>query len=300
MKKKITLIAAICNLQFAICNLGFAQNISTIAGNGTNGYSGDGGVANIAQVYLPREVDVDASGNVYIADAGNNRIRKVTTSGVISTIAGTGVYGYNGDGFAATSAQLNYPRGVAVDASGNVYIADAGNHRIRKVDISTGFISTIAGDGTAGYSGDGFAANLAKLHAPFGVAVDASGNVYIADMANYCIRKVNTSGVISTIAGTLNGGFSGDGGLATSARFYFPLGVDVDASGNVYIADAYNHRIRKIDNATKIISTIAGNGTVAYGGDGGAAITAQLQTPQGVAVDASGNVYIADTDNHLI
>jgi trimeric autotransporter adhesin len=272
--------------------------ITTIAGNNTAGYSGDGGAATAAELYDPRCVAVDGSGNVYIADAYNNRIRKVDPSGVISTFAGNGTAGYSGDGGAATAAELSYPRGVAVDGSGNVYIADQNNNRVRKVAPS-GFISTFAGNGTAGYSGDGGAATAAKLYYPTGVAVDGSGNVYIADYFNHRIRKVDPSGVISTIAGNSNVGYSGDGGAATAAKLYYPLGVAVDGSGNVYIADEDNHRIRKV-NPLGIISTIAGNGTVGYSGDGGAATAAELDDPTGVAVDGSGNVYIADQANSVI
>ncbi|NCX94789.1 MAG: hypothetical protein EBX41_00005, partial [Chitinophagia bacterium] len=277
--------------------------ISTIAGDGygsggSGRYSGDGGAATAASLNEPVCVAVDASGNVYIADTHNNRIRKVNTSGIISTIAGNGSsYGYSGDGGAATAASLYYPYGVAVDASGNVYISYNDN-RIRKVNTS-GIISTIAGNGSNGYSGDGGAATAASLRSPNGVAVDASGNVYFADYYNYRIRKVNTSGVISTIAGNGSNGYSGDGGAATAASLYNPQGVAVDASGNVYIADAHNHRIRKV-NTSGVITTIAGNGSYGYSGDGGAATAASLADPIGVAVDVSGNLYIADITNVCI
>jgi len=274
------------------------QIITTIAGTVTAGYSGDGGTATSAQLNRPYGVALDASGNIYIADAWNHRIRKVDTGGNISTIAGTGTAGYSGDGSAATSANLKDPSGVVVDASGNVYIADYGNHRVRKVDM-TGNISTIAGTGTGGYSGDGGAANSAQLNNPDGLALDASGNIYIADNYNHRIRKVATSGNISTIAGAGTGGYSGDGGAATSAQLYNPTGLAVDASGNVYIADNNNHRIRKVATSGNI-STIAGNGTGGYSGDGGAATSAKLNGPPVVVVDASGNVYIADYSNHRV
>ena len=277
--------------------------ISTVAGNGTAGYSGDGGAATSAELNTPGGVvTTDASGNVYIPDYGNNRIRKVASgTGIISTFAGNGKAGYSGDGGVATSAELDAPAGVAVDASGNVYIADNGNDRIRMVAAGTGIITTIAGNGTTAYSGDGGAATLAGLDVYYGVAVDASGNVYIADNGNDRIRKVAAStGIISTIAGNGTAGYSGDGGAATSAKLDGPTGVAVDTSGNVYIADKSNNRIRKVAAGTGIISTIAGNGTAGYSGDGGTATSAKLNNPGTVVVDVSGNVYIADNENNRI
>ncbi len=275
-----------------------SATISTLAGTGTAGYSGDGGAATSAQIREPRSVEVDAAGNVYIADHGDHRIRKVDTNGNISTVAGTGAAGFSGDGGAAISAQLNNPDSVAVDASGNLFIADWRNHRIRKVDTN-GRISTIAGTGAAGFSGDGGAAISAQLSYPHGVAVDASGNLFIADSNNYRIRKIDTNGRISTIAGTGEIGFSGDGGAAISAQFDYPHSVAVDASGNLFIVDWGNHRIRKVDTNGNI-STVAGTGAAGFSGDGGAATSAQLNYPTGVAVDGAGNVYIADRDNHRI
>ena len=221
-------------------------DISTFAGDGTVGSGGDGGAATAAQLNGPQSVFVDGSGNVYIADVNNNRIRKVDPSGDISTFAGDGTVGSGGDGGAATAAQLNGPQSVFVDGSGNVYIADVNNNRIRKVDPS-GDISTFAGDGTVGSGGDGGAATAAQLDSPLDVSVDGSGNVYIADTNNNRIRKVDSSGDISTFAGTGTAGFSGDGGPATLAQIFFPHGVSVDGSGNVYIADTANQRIRKVE-----------------------------------------------------
>jgi trimeric autotransporter adhesin len=269
-----------------------------VAGTDSYGYSGDGGLATSAVLSSPDDIAIDGSGNIYIADSANNRIRMVTKStGIISTVAGTGSSGYSGDGGLATSATLNYPRGVAVDASGNVYIADTYNNRIRMVTKNTGIISTVAGSGSSGYSGDGGLATSALLYNSRTVAIDASGNIYIADSANNRIRMVTRStGIISTVAGIGSSGYSGDGGLATSAVLYYPYGVIVDASGNVYIADTFNHRIRMVTKSTGIISTVAGTGLSGYSGDGGLATSAGLYYPCGVAVDASGNIYIADTD----
>jgi sugar lactone lactonase YvrE len=272
--------------------------ITTIAGNGTFGYSGDGGAATAAEIKYPEGIAADDSGNVYIADYENNRIRKVNTAGIISTIAGNGTGGFSGDGGAATAAELGAPDGVTVDSLGNIYIADEANNRIRKVS-TTGIISTIAGNGTGSYSGDGGAATAAEINYPTGVVVDHSGNVYIADINNNRVRIVSTTGIITTFAGNGTGSYSGDGGQATAAELDLPYGLAMDVSGNLYIGDASNNRIRKV-NTLGIISTIAGNGSSGYSGDGGMATSESLTNPNGVAVDASGNVYIADYDNNRI
>jgi sugar lactone lactonase YvrE len=274
--------------------------ITTIAGTGTAGFSGDGGSATSAQINSPFGVAVDTSGNVYFADYMNHRIRKITaSSGKISTIAGTGTAGFSGDGGDATLAKLSSPLGIGVDASRNVYIADNANARIRKITASSGQISTIAGTGTAGFSGDGGNATSANINMPYGVAVDISGNVYIADTVNNVVRKVNTSGKISTFAGTGVQGSSGDGGNATSAQLNNPYGISFDVSGNVYIADCLNHKIRKV-NTSGTISTFTGSGTAGFSGDGGDATSAQINKPYAVAVDASGNIFISDSQNYRI
>jgi trimeric autotransporter adhesin len=273
-------------------------SISTIAGNRTIGYSGNGGPATSATLAYPNGVAVDAAGNLYIADTNNHVIRRVAAAGgAISTFAGNHNAGYSGDGGAATSAALNFPAGLAIDAAGNLYIADTSNHVIRRVAVS-GTISTIAGNHSAGYSGNGGAATSASLNFPFGVALDASGNLYIADTSNHVIRRVAAAGgTISTVAGNHSAGYSGDGGAATSATLYSPQGVAVDASGNLYIADTLNSVIRRVAAAGGTISTVAGNHTAGYGGDGGAASSAVLNFPQGIAVDGAGNLYISDTNN---
>jgi sugar lactone lactonase YvrE len=268
--------------------------ITTVAGNGTGAFSGDGGPATSSELHSPFGVAVDAAGNLYIADAGNNRIRRVS-NGVITTVAGSGTEGYSGDNGPATSAQLDSPYGVAVDAAGNLYIADTYNNRIRKV--SNGVITTVAGTGTKGYSGDNGPAASAQLDYPQGVAVDAAGNLYIADEGDSRIRKVS-NGVITTVAGSGIGGYSGDGGPATSALLNFPSAIAVDAAGNLYIADEGNNRIRGVSNG--VITTIAGNGMGGYSGDGGPATTAELSRPEGVAVDTLGNVYVADWGNQRV
>ena len=280
-------------------NCSNVQNIiTTIAGTGAQGSSGDGEAATSSQLNGPWGVSVDISGNVYIADTGNNKVRMLTSSGIITTIAGTGIWGSSGDGGAATSAQLAGPRGVSVDISGNVYIADLGNSKIRMV-TRTGIITTIVGTRIGGRSGDGGAATSAQLDSPYGVSVDISGNVYFADNGNNKIRMVNSTGIITTVAGTGAQGSSGDGGASTSAQLYGPYGVSVDISGNVYIADYWNHKIRMV-TSTGIITTFAGMGDGGTSGDGGAATSAQLNGPIGISVDISGNVYISDSFNNKI
>jgi sugar lactone lactonase YvrE len=271
--------------------------VTTVAGTGEQGYSGDNGAATMAQLDSPSGVAVDAAGSLYIADTHNNRIRKVT-SGIITTIAGTGVAGFSGDSSAATSATLNLPSAIAVDAGGNLYIADTNNHRIRKVSGTT--IATVAGDGEQLYLIDGVLATQAGLDSPSGIAVDALGNLYIGDTHNQRIRKVTqTSGLISTLAGNGTKSFSGDGGIASSAALATPRGVTAAADGSIYLADSDNQRIRNI-SASGTISTAAGDGEQGFSGDTGPANQAVLDTPHAVAAFSSGVVAIADTNNQRV
>jgi len=332
--------------------------ITTVAGTGTASFAGDGGPATNAALNSPLSVALDAAGNLYIADTANNRIRRVGTNGVIATVAGTNAFGFSGDGGAATNARLNGPTGVALDAAGNLYIADNANNRIRRV-AANGLITTVAGTNASGFSGDGGAATNALLNGPTSVAVDATNNFYIADNANSRLRRVGTNGLINTVAGNnsnpsgdtgdggpavsaslyypfavtldatgnlytaglqrvrkvgANGfittvagtnadGFAGDGGAATNALFYDPFGVACDPRGNLYVADQSNNRIRMVDT-NGLITTVAGDGPSpgmgAYSGDGGAATNAGLNLPYGLAVDAAGNLYIADAGNHRV
>lgn len=272
--------------------------ITTVAGNGTSGYSGDGGAATSAELNAPYAVALDTAGNIYIADTQNYRIRKITAStGVISTVAGNGIQGYSGDGGTATSAEFGYPSGLALDTAGNIYIVDNSNQRVRKVTASTGVISTVAGNGTAGYSGDGGAATSAELAWPADLALDTAGNIYIADGGNNRVRKVTVStGIISTVAGNGTGGYSGDGGSATSAELNNPSGLILDTAGNIYISDLYNLRIREVTASTGVIATVAGNGSSGYSGEGGAATSASI-SPDRVALDYAGNLYISGSSS---
>ncbi len=278
---------------------GHSQIISTFAGNGLAGYSGDGGDALSARLDTPTSIAIDLSGNVFINDQRNNCVRRVSPSGIITTVAGTGSPGFSGDGGPATNARLDANWGMTIDNSGNIYICDQSNHRIRKVN-SSGIISTIAGTGTPGYSGDGGPATSANINSPMGIAVDKTGNIYFSDSYNFCVRKISTTGTISTFAG-IPGlvGFSGDGGPATSARIMFVWGIACDTSGNVYLCDGPNDRVRKVD-AGGIITTFVGIGTTGYSGDNGPATNARLNKPLGVSVAHDGSVYIADCNNNAI
>ena len=270
-------------------------------------YSGDGGAATSAGLSSPAGVAVDGAGNLYIADAANNVIRKVTAGGTITTVAGNNSLGggYSGDGGPATGAALNDPMAVTVDSAGNLYIADTANNVIRKVNTG-GTITTVAGNYSlgGGYSGDGGPATSAALYAPVTVTVDGAGNLYIADTANNVIRQVNTSGTITTFAGdySLGGTYSGDGGAATAAALNQPTGIALDSATNLYIADTGNNVIRVVNAASGNISTFAGNYSLGgtYSGDGGAATAAGLNQPIDVVVDGLGNLYISDDSNDVI
>lgn len=355
-----------------LCKADTSNIIATMTSNGTSSYSGDGGVATNAQLNYPSGVAIDSHGNLYIADSANHRVRKVDTAGIMTTVAGNGTERYSDGGEAATNTPLNYPNGVAIDHSGNLYIIDSYNitdnitdnlyvvlsSRVRKVDTlgiistlgdwgwgwgwsweefqsygiaidsggslyitdsvgqnidkveTTGRLNTVVGEsynrsprypgfGEEGYRGDSGVATSAQLNDPNGVAIDNFGNLYIADTYNHRIRKVDTAGIITTVAGNGTMGYSGDGAAATHARLNRPTSVAIDNIGNLYIADTENHRIRKV-YPSGIITTVAGNGTAGYSGDGGEATNAQLNNPTGVTLDSYGNLYIADRNNHRI
>ena len=276
-----------------------AYNISTVAGNGTAGATGDSAAATSAELHGPTFVALDSSKNLYIADSINNKIRKVSGT-TITTVAGNNkqTAGYGGDGASATAttALLNSPYGVKVDSSGNIYIADLLNHVIR--EVSGGNLSTIAGNNQFGYTGDGGLATQAEFNQPFGLAFDSKGNLYVSDSQNNRIRKIDTSGIVTTVAGD---GFSqlNDGGPALNAALNDPFGIAVDAAGNIYICDNRNDRVRKVD-INGIITTVAGNGTKGFSGDGGPAVSAELNSPWDVAVDAYGDLFIVDANNNRV
>lgn len=336
-----------------------AQTITTVAGTGPTGmmtgsFAGDGGQATAANLYNPCGVAFDAMGNYYFADVQNNRIRKVTPAGIISTVAGVSsgaltadgvaatasgigtpqyvavgpdgfvyysesygrvrkidasgnvwtvagmhmTFSFAGDGGPATAASLNNPTHFAFDAAGNIFIADWVNNRIRKVNATTGIITTVAGSGTAAHSGDGGPATAAGL-SPGGMLFDAAGNMLVCDPSNHRIRKIDASGNISTFAGTGTLGATGDGGTATAATFNFPASMAYDSHNNIFLCDENNHKIRKI-STTGIVSTIAGNGTAGFGGDGGPATAAMLQHPCGLAFDTGGKLFVTDLWNNRV
>jgi hypothetical protein len=299
--------------QFVRELLNSTGDVNLFAGNGTCGYGGDNGPATSAEICYPGGVGRDSSGNIYIADAFNNVIRKVDTSGNISTFAGTGGCGALGDNGPATSASLCYPEDVSVDNYGNMIIADSSNNVIREIVCAApgtltctppagktaGYIYTVAGNGTAGYSGDGGPATSAKLNYPASAAVDGVGNLYIADTDNNRIREVSAAtGVINTIAGNGNGGFTGDG-PALENSLYYPGAVRADANGNTFIVDSDNNRIRWVDGGGTL-TTFAGSNSAGFSGDGGPATSAELYYPEALFEDASGNFLIADTYNDRI
>ncbi|WP_041586038.1 Ig-like domain repeat protein [Terriglobus saanensis] len=277
--------------------------VSTVAGNSSFNYAGDGGDARSSPIFIPSGVVVDPAGNIYLSDTNNNRVRRVdAVTHVITTVAGDGTTGVTGDGGPAVSAPVNYPTALVLNGAGDLYIADTRNNAIRKLTLATGILSTIAGRlGVPGSSGDGGSATLATLNAPGGLAMDAAGFLYIADTGNDTIRRIDPStGMITLFAGIPTvADFAGDGGPASAGRFNNPLGLAIDSGGSLYIADQANHRIRMI-TAGGSLSTVAGTGVPRYNGDGGLAVAAQLQQPAAVAVDVARNLYIADSNNHLV
>lgn len=280
-----------------------AGSISTVAGDGTQGYAGDGGNAASAKLKQPYGVTTDKAGNLYISDTQNSRIRKMdAVTGVISTVAGNGVYGFSGDGGLATDAKLSFIFGsVKLDDAGNIYIPDSQNNRVRKVDVSTGIITTVAGSNSpSNYSGDGGPATAAGLLGPAGLAIDHAGNIYIADSGNGSVRKVNASnGIITTIAGRGVSGFDYSNGPATSLYLFRPTDLALDASGTLYIADTYAFTIRKVDASTGIMTMVAGarRSSQASSGDEGPATDATFDGPFGLALDAAGNIYLTDGEH---
>ena len=298
MKVLISILFFIC-----ACNKLQAQInlIKTFVGNDTAGYCCDGELATNAKLRSDDGICIDKWGNLYLADAGNNRIRKIAHStGIITTIAGTGLFGYNGDSIQATDAELFAPDAVYTDIEGNVIIADGWNHRVRKITISSGIITTIVGTGLTGNSGDGGVATDAKINGPAGLFIDDFGNIYLADLFNNNVRKISKNGIITTVAGNGSSGYSGDGGPATNATLNNITKAIVDNYGNIIIADCYNNVLRKVDANTGIISTISGNGTAGYSGDGGLAVNAKLNNPYGIYINEHNDIIFAEYGNGTI
>ncbi len=279
---------------------GKTQIIATIAGSGVSGWAGDGGLAKLAKISAPRSTISDKQGNLFIVDAGNNRIRKVDNAGIITTVAGNAVGGFSGDGGPAVNAEIHDPNFLALDNLGNLFILDATNKRVRKINAA-GIITTYAGNGTQIYPGDGLPATSVGFMSPFGICIDKNRNMYVSDAGNNVIRKIDTSGIITTIAGSGASGFSGDTGPAILAQLNNPYGLAIDTLGAIYLADAGNNRIRKIDTSG-IINTIAGNGLTGYAGDGGPATSAvfSIYGLWGLAVDFAGHVFTTDYNNHRV
>jgi len=278
-----------------------AQTITTFAGMGvgSGGFSGDGGPATAAHIGGPVGSAFDSSGNFYFAIRGSNRVRMVSNTGIINTSVGTGVAGFSGDGYPATMAQINQPADVAFDVYGNLYIDDYYNNRIRKVDRSSGIITTVVGNGTAAFSGDGGPATAASLNYPVFICFDPSNNMYISDWGNNRVRMVNSLGIISTIAGNGSHGYTSDGGLADTTTLNLVWSMAIDSSGNLILADNGNFRIRKINFSTGIITTIVGNGVGVYSGEGLPATVTQL-VPYGISFDKNWNLFISDLANQRV
>lgn len=279
--------------------IAIAQIITTIVGNGVPTSTGDGNPAIIATTQNPGGGAFDKQGNYYYAEGVGNKIRRIDVSGIITTVAGTGAGGFLGDGGQATAAQLSQPQGVKLDTAGNILIADAGNHRIRKVDKITGIISTIAGNGTGASNGDGTLATMASIWNPQDIAIDKKGNIYVAEWFSYKVRKIDVSGIITTFAGTGISGHSGDGMQATVAQVAYPCGLAIDDTGNLYIADPGSlvARVRKVDTFG-IITSFAGDGGDSYSGDGNA--TSVSIVPLKITLDKFHNMYVADRYNHRV
>ncbi len=293
---------------FRIRKVDTSGNITTIAGTGTNGDTGDSKAATSADIGTAGGIAVDSSGNIYFSDTARHVIRKIASGGTITTFAGTGTLGYSGDTtpdliaagvtlVVATNATLNSPTGIAVDSKGNVYFSDTGNNRIRRVSVTDATVTTVAGDGNGNFYGENASSLYSEINHPTGMVFDAADNLYFADSLNHRIRKISAAdGRITTVAGLGWAGNADHGGLATNSLLHYPNSVAVDSTGNLYISDFINNRVRMVDTSG-LISTIAGSGRFGNGGDGGPATAASMYFPCWVTVDKSGKVYVIDSLN---
>ncbi len=273
--------------------------ITTIAGTGTAGFKGDGGPAAEAQLNLPSGIALDKDGNIFISDRTNNRVRKIDTNGIITTYAGNGETGYSGDSGPAVKARVDRPFGLATDGKGNLFIADRGNNRVRKVNPS-GIITTVGGDGGFFFMGDNGPAYRASIAGPTDVAVDKQGNIYVADRNNNRVRLIDTQGMIRTVAGTGQQDYNGDSELARDTNLHLPFGIAVEPDGNLLVIDRSHYRIRRIDLKRGKVTTVAGNGKKQFAGDGGPATGAVLNFPHGMVVDKDGNLIFSDKGHYRI
>jgi streptogramin lyase len=278
-----------------------AATLSTFAGNGAKGFSGDGALATAAQLADPGGISRGPDGALYVCDTANHRIRKITPDGKISTVAGTGEKGHSGDGGPATAAKLDEPYEVRFDSAGNVFWVERLSHSVRKLDVKTGTIATVAGTGVAGFSGDGGPASKAQLSDPHSIGFDRKGDLYICDVKNHRIRKVDMkSGTISTFAGTGEKLPTPEGAKFSAAPLFGPRAMDFDGHGNLWLALREGNAIYRLDLAQGTVHRVAGTGKKGFSGDGGPAKDAELNGPKGIAVAPDGNVFIADTENHVI
>ncbi len=277
--------------------------ITNAIGTGERGFAGDGGPAAQALLNGPFDIGFDRAGNLYFSDTFNHRIRCVDArSGAIATVAGTGQRGYSGDGGPATEAAFNEPYGIALDRGGNIYVADRHNHCVRRIDAASGIVTTFAGNGSAGYAGDGGPAARAGLFEPNGLGLDpAEQRLFIADVADNRVRAVDLArGTIATFAGTGEGAHTGDGGPAEAAAVWGARAVKVAADGRVYILERQGSSLRAVDPRTGVITRVAGTGARGYSGDGGPALAAVFDAPKEMAIDGNGGLLIVDTENHAI
>lgn len=301
MKQRLSCILFSLLLSSASVVLAAEWTISTFAGTGQQGFSGDGGPATEAKIDNPFGLVRGPDGSLWFCEYTGQRIRKVTPDGKIQTVAGNGQKGYSGDGGSALQASFNLPHEIRFDKAGNYYIADMTNHAIRRVDAQTGIITTLAGTGKAGYSGDGGPANQAQLKQPHSIQFDPKGDLYICDIGNHVIRKVDMkTGTISTFAGTGKPGPTPDGAPITGTPLKGPRSMDFDAAGNLWLATREGNQVFKFDLAANKIHWVAGTGASGFTGNGGPAKLAALKGPKGIAIDQEGNVWLADTESHTV